>query len=159
VSSTTGVVTLVGPGAPNMTALPNSLSFGPTGTLFAYQTASGGFFDSVNTSTGVASTIGPFPTGHSSSGDLAFAGGTLYLSTTDPVADTLMKVDPVTGATVAIGPIGFAHVFGLVGSQGQLFGFTSAGQLLRINTTTGAGTVIGIIGPPYQGAASPPSQT
>src|SRR5262249_55206381 len=89
VDPVTGLATLVGPAVPNMTALPNALVFGSTGTLYAYQAGSGGYFDSVDPSTGLASTIGPFPTGHSSSGDLAFAGGSLYLTAVDPTADSL----------------------------------------------------------------------
>jgi hypothetical protein len=152
----TGAATLIGPAVPNMTADPTALVFGPTGTLYAYQSAGGGYFDSVDPATGIASTIGPFPTGHSSSGDLAFAGGLLYLTAVDPTPDSLLKIDPSTGATTTVGPIGSGSVFGLVGSFGQLFGFTGDGKLLQIDPLTGAGTVLKTGGEDFFGAASPP---
>ena len=153
VDPVTGHVTPVN-SVSNMTAEPNALVVGPTGTVFANQTFGGGYLDSVDPATGVATLIGT-PSA-ASSGDLAFlTGGTLYMSINDG-ADALATVNPTNGVTTTVGSIGFTSVYGLVGSFGQLFGFTTAGQLLLINPLTGAGTQIASGGPDVFGAASPP---
>ena len=58
---------------------------------------------------------------------------------------TLVQIDPVTGTSTVIGPVGYA-VNGLTydSTTGTLYGSArSGGGLLTINTTTGAGTLVG----------------
>jgi len=52
----------------------------------------------------------------------------------------LIGVNAGTGAGSLIGNIGFTSVFGLNYSGSTLYGFTSGGQTITINTTTGLGT-------------------
>lgn len=68
---------------------------------------------------------------------------------------TLFLIDPLSGAGVPIGPIGFNGVSGIsVDGNGRMFGSCNADNifgtvsagLIRINPLTGAGTLIGKIG-------------
>ena len=86
----------------------------------------------------------------------------------DPVGytvgfNTLYRIDMATGQTVSVGPIGFADVEGLAfSSSGILFGVADAGSgdpnssltdlLIRIDTNTGAGTLVGPLGLQGQGS-------
>jgi hypothetical protein len=63
---------------------------------------------------------------------------------TDPgcESDMLAEIDPVTGRATMIGLTGFQQVFGL-GFWGDLvYGFTNDGEFIRINVTSGAGTLV-----------------
>jgi hypothetical protein len=71
----------------------------------------------------------------------------------------LVTLDAATGAGTLVGPIGQDNVFGLVSSYGTLFGMTSNGELLIIDPSTGAGTVVSTGGPTVFGAASLPDTT
>jgi hypothetical protein len=87
----------------------------------------------------------------------------------DPVGytvgfNTLYRIDMATGQTTAIGPIGFTDVEGLaLASDGTLYGVADAGSgeptssitdlLIRINTTTGAGSLVGQLGLQGQGSS------
>ncbi|MFN8523580.1 MAG: hypothetical protein U0821_10835 [Chloroflexota bacterium] len=66
----------------------------------------------------------------------------------DSNADILYCVNLATGATTAIGNVGFADVDGLTfDSNGVLFGTDDASDMLiTINLTTGAGTAVGKLG-------------
>jgi len=54
----------------------------------------------------------------------------------------LVTVDPSTGAVTQIGPTGYPELFGVAYQNGQVFGFThdGTGDVITIDTTTGAGT-------------------
>jgi len=51
-------------------------------------------------------------------------------------------VDPTNAASNQKGAFGFSSVFGLGFDSGILYGTTTNGQLISINTTTGAGTLV-----------------
>ena len=142
-----GAITVVGSlGVGDM----NALTFDKNGNL--YGAGNGGAFYTVNKATGAASNVGPM--GFFSSGDLAFtADGTLYAAgTLDPFGpDSLIRIDLGTGKGTAVGSIGFNLVFGLNVQGSVLYGLTSAGQLLTINTSTGAGTLVRDTGLPVTG--------
>jgi PEP-CTERM motif len=141
INTTTAAATLVG----NLGISANSLVFGADGTLY---TANNQLY-TVNTSTGVASLVGGgcggiFGCGYASSGDLAFIGGNLYLSSLgfsfDP--DNLFRLNTTTGVGTLVGPIGFRTVFGLATDNNiDLYGITGT-NVLGINTATGAGTIL-----------------
>ena len=65
----------------------------------------------------------------------------------DAPSDVLYEINPATGNTTPIGPIGFVDVFALGFDQsGQLFGVSDVTkQLISIDTETGNGTLIGTI--------------
>jgi len=70
------------------------------------------------------------------------------------VAGNLYEVDPSTGATTMVGPIGFAVTGMAFAADGTLYGITPIGggvaaagtpYLIRIDTSTGAGTPVGTL--------------
>lgn len=76
-----------------------------------------------------------------SSGDLAFIGGSLYLSTASS-PDRLQRISTTTSVDTDVGSIGFSNVFGLASPNGtDLYGFSGT-QVLSINAATGAGTSV-----------------
>jgi MYXO-CTERM domain-containing protein len=113
----------------------NSLVFGADGTLYA---ANSGLY-TINTTTGAATLVGSGG-GYGSSGDLAFIGDSLYLSSVS--GDNLYELDVLTGIGTFIGNIGFGAVYGLATDNNiDLYGV--AGQnILSIDTVTGAGSVL-----------------
>ena len=124
-------ITLVG----NLGTSLNSLVFGADGTLYA---ANSGLY-TINTTTGAATLVGSGG-GYGSSGDLAFIGDSLYLSSVS--GDNLYELDVLTGIGTFIGNIGFGAVYGLATDNNiDLYGV--AGQnILSIDTVTGAGSVL-----------------
>lgn len=137
INSTTASATRIG--SSGSTSNINSLVFGSDGSLYG---ASNGLYK-FNTSTGAGSQIGAnFSGGTSSSGDLAFVAGQLYLSTLGASFDRLTKLNTSTGLNTDVGSIGFASVFGMASPNGaDLYGF-SDNRVLSINSTTGAGSLL-----------------
>ncbi|NEQ46471.1 MAG: PEP-CTERM sorting domain-containing protein [Leptolyngbya sp. SIOISBB] len=115
----------------------NGLGFDDSGNLFG--TGNGSLF-SLDLGTGAASTVGsgvgsPF----SSSGDIAYDGSQFFATSNDGANNSLWSINAITGVGTRIGDIGFESVFGLTYQDSTLFGFTASGDILTINTTTGAG--------------------
>ena len=132
INKATGAATLVGSlGSGSF----NALTFGSNGTLYA-ATNQGGSLYTVNTGTGAATLVGAI--GFSSAGDLAFHGGTLYMSTT---TGHLISVDTSTGSGTDVGDIGYgAGVFGLANNTDNNVLYGVAGtNLFAINPVTGVG--------------------
>jgi len=128
INKSTAATTLVGNFGPTL----NSLVFGADGTLYAANNS----LYKLNTSTGAATLIGSG--NYSSSGDLAFVAGNLYLSS---AGDSLFRLNTTTGAGTNVGAIGFSAVYGLATDNNiDLYGLTGT-SVLDINTTTGAGSV------------------
>ena len=135
IDKNTAATTYIG----NLGTTVNSLVFDSAGTLFAANSA----LYTVNVSTGAASLVGGGGTGYNSSGDLAFIGGKLYLSSCcSDSGDALMQLNPLTGAGSLIGDIGSYGVYGLASDNNvDLYGITGT-SVIGINTTTGAGTML-----------------
>jgi len=95
----------------------------------------------------------PFPLGSSEADAMAFIGGTLYVSNTEPPRTFLFAVDPSTAAGASVGEVGFNHVADLAydAATGVLLGTAhTVWKLIRIAPDTGAGTVIGTTHTPSQ---------
>jgi hypothetical protein len=110
-------------------------------------------FYTVSTSTGAASLVGSGL--YDSSGDLETdpsASGSLFLtSQPDASTDQLWVIDSATGTGTSLGDIGYAEVFGLAYTNGTLYGFNDVGNdVLTINTTTGAGTLLTSYSPNFE---------
>ncbi|MGS4886538.1 cadherin domain-containing protein [Roseibium sp. MB-4] len=114
----------------------NALEFGPDGTLYAADTS--GKLYSVDFNDGSLTTIGQMDYG--SAGDLAFANGSLYLSTS---TGKIVEIDPDTGATIdVVATLPVSNAFGLVGDDGgQLYAFTNGGRVYQIDPETGTVSV------------------
>ncbi len=81
---------------------------------------------------------------YTTSGDLVgLPDGYLYWTIAEEDADGLVRVNPTTGATVYIGSIpGFTNIFGLGYDDGQLYGFNSWGETIRISPEDGTPELI-----------------
>jgi hypothetical protein len=133
IDKTTAASTLIG----NLGTSANSLVFDSSGVLY---TANSSLY-TVNTSTGAASLVGDLGGPFSSSGDLAFVGGELFLSASVG-RDSLVKINTSDGSGSLIGNIGFPSVFGLASPNGtDLFGL-AGNNILSIDPTTGNGASI-----------------
>ena len=124
----------------------------------------------IDTSTGnVASSVAltgvNANTGGGNITSLAFdpISGFLYGNTTPGFGDALRgddlyQINPATGALTFVGVINFDNIFALAFDQlGTLFGISSGGELLSIDTSTGAGTSIaaGLVGGLFDIASRP----
>lgn len=137
----------IDPGTAQVTAVGSlgitdvtSLDFGPGGILYTANTS----LCKINPQTGAASVIGQGgDIQYMSSGDLAFLGSRLYLTSTFVTgSNALVRLDPATGVATLVGSIGFTNVFGLSSNDGvTLYGFSGT-KVLTINPTTGAGTLL-----------------
>jgi len=134
IDKTNATPTLVG----NLGASVNSLVFDSSGVLYAANNA----LYTVNVGTGAASRVGNGGSSYQSSGDLAFVGGNLFLSSVGREVDGLVMLDPLTGVAVSIGDIGFSAVYGLATDNNiDLYGLAGT-RVLSINSVTGAGTFL-----------------
>jgi len=119
------------------------LAFRQDGILFG---CSGDALYQINPNTGTATLVGAMGV-NSSIFDIKFGGGgNLYLVESSNLVEnsTLYLVNTSTGQALQIGQngaIGFG-VWALDFGNGTLFGFTSGGQIVSINTTTGVGTFV-----------------
>jgi len=121
----------------------NSLSAGPGGLLYA---ANSNVY-SIDPDTGATFFLGSLPPGHSSSGDIAFIGDRMFVSTNSPCGGALVEFDVMTGMAVVIGGDGLGCVYGLatVGSElfivncdGKIGTFDPSSGVARIFSTTSA---------------------
>lgn len=136
INTTTGASTSIG--SHNLgTGNKNSLVFDAAGNLFAANSS----LYTLNTATGASTLIGSGGSSYQSSGDLAFVGGELFLSSSHGPGDTLVKLNTSTGIGTDVGSIGFSNVFGLATpDNGNLYGVSGTG-VLTINTASGAGAL------------------
>jgi streptogramin lyase len=118
-------------------AFINGLDFRATGVL--YGTGQDSLY-TIDTTTGFATLVGSNGGLYQSAGDIAFAPDDSLFMTTD--TNLLVQLNPLTGAATLIGAIGFTDVYGIDFIGNALFAITSGGQLLTVNTTTGAGTLV-----------------
>ncbi len=73
--------------------------------------------------------------------------------------DTLVLVNRMTGEGVELGSVGFSRVFGLTAGWDALYGLTSEGQLITLDSRTGQGTLVHTFeGLRWYGAASTPAR-
>jgi len=137
----TGNATWVGPLS---SGYMNALVFSPTGTLYAASNLSQSLF-TINTSNGQTTSLGSIMTINSgmsvySAGDLAFNGGSLYLSTT---ANRLVRINlDKLYESEAMGPLGYSNVFGLATADNGLLYGVSGYNVFSVNTATGADTFV-----------------
>ena len=84
-------------------------------------------------------------TGWDTSGDVVgLPDGLLYWTIRGTTSDVLVTVDPVTKAESVKGDVGFERLFGVGYDQGQgrLYGFSASGEVIEINASTGAGSLL-----------------
>ncbi len=137
------------------------LTFLKDGTLLATDKAGG--VRIVNPSSGLTTEVGSFGGGYATAGDLvAVNDGTMYaISDEGPngnenTDNVLLTVDTDTGVASPVGQIGFGGVFGVAYAGGHVYAFTNTGQVIEIDRTTGAGSLIKTYPVEFWGAAVTP---
>lgn len=136
VPGTNTVLRTVGPNS------ANSLGGGPDGMLYTADT----LVHRVHPDTGATTTVASLPEGHFSSGDVAFLGTRLFVSTESPCGGGLVEVDLVTGTSTLLGGDGLGCVYGLatvddvlyvVNCDGKIGTFDpDSGEMVVVATTT-----------------------
>lgn len=135
---------------------PNGMAIDEDGT--AYVTG-GNTLYTVNLTNGTASAVGSG--NYSSSGDAVITKqGVLYMTSSRILnTDTLVLVDGLDGSGMLIGPTGHGEIWGLTAAWGRMFGMTSRGELIEINSGTGASTLRHTFNNiSFYGAASTPNR-
>jgi hypothetical protein len=145
-------------GAPTVVAMLslgvplNALDFAADGTLYG---AGGSDVYTIDLKTGKLEQVATYPVPYTSSGDLAIIGNQLLATVTgSPGTDTLLSIDLTTFETTVIGQTGFIQIYGLAAYGTQLFGYTSAGQVLQIDPTTAKSTVLAKTSTTFYGASA-----
>jgi hypothetical protein len=143
---------------------PNALSFVPKGTVDANEEALVGydnrivdgsnvtFYERIDLKDGKITEIGQLQKDlvslrYESSGDIvSLEGGKSYLTgrLAEPgSADVLLEVNPKTGEIIkVIGSTGFQQLYGLAYWEGSAYGFSGTGQVVKIDVSTGKGTLV-----------------
>ena len=130
----------------NVSSTNVALTFQTDGTLLASDTT--GAVRTIDPVSGTIVEIGTYGAGFDTAGDLvAVADGTMFgISSKGPgttkTSNVLLTVDPKTGVAQGVGPIGYDEVFGIAYSRGNVLAFTRAGEIIKIDPKTGAGTVV-----------------
>lgn len=141
-----GVVTLIGPLDPDeeIYTTPVAMAVDPAdGTIYVWNntgtTTPNGALLMVDPDTGLATIVGTPPSEATSFGALAFAAdGTLY-----GIGASLYEIDTTTGAVTEVGSLGGSVVYAAAfDASGTLYGVDTDGNLVTINTATGAATVV-----------------
>lgn len=115
----------------------NSLVFGSDGLLYS---ANNGLYE-VDVESGATSLIGSGG-GYLSSGDLAFVGDNLYLTSLSFSTDQLYRLNKETGSGSKIGEIGYSNVLGLATDHHlNLYGLSGT-KVLLIDTSDGSAVSI-----------------
>lgn len=120
----------------------NALDVAPDGTLYG---ASDDVVYAFDVARGEARPVASFPTGLTSSGDLAFVEGRLYASGRPSLvapSDMLVEVDLGTGRAGILGPFGQDCVWALAPLGPSLYALTCDGLLLSVDLATGATTTL-----------------
>lgn len=133
----------------------NALDVAPDGRLYGAADDRIFVFD---TALGTATEVARLPTGLSSSGDLAFVEGRLFITAyrafTD-VSDWLVEIDLASGAGAVVGELGFDCVWALAPLGPALYGLTCEGQILEIELATARTRSLAFMpGRAFWGAAS-----
>ncbi len=130
-----------------------ALDVAPDGRFYG---ASEGDVYLLDVTTGTATVVARLPLGFEASGDVAFVEGELLATANRaPFEDDMLVHVPLDGsASELVGTIGRRCVWGLAPFGRLLYGLTCSGELLSIDPTTGAGTVLATPGSEFYGAAA-----
>ncbi len=126
----------------------NSLGAGPDGQLYAASTQ----VYRIDPDSGASMVLGSLPAGYSSSGDVAFLNGRMYVSTSGPCGGALVQFDVASGTGTVIGGDGLGCVFGLATAGGTMFIVNCDGKTGVFDPTTGVAQVLSTTGVSAYGA-------
>lgn len=111
----------------------NSLAAGPDGFLYAASES----VSRIDPDTGENSIVATLPPGASSSGDIAFLNGRLFVSTDGPCGGGLAEVDIQAGTSAMRGGDGLGCVYGMASANGVLFLVNCDGTVGTFDPNTG----------------------
>lgn len=135
INPTNAAVTQVCPVTVDMVAL----TFSSDGELFAGG-SDGVHIINVNNCRTTPLAVGG---GYETSGDLVgLPDGYLYWTVRGGSRDELVRVDPLSGQTRWIGPIGFSKIYGLGYDDGILYGFNDYGDIIAISPQNASATAL-----------------
>ena len=84
------------------------------------------------------------------------ASGQMYGTAPGPSSDLLVKVNTATGVASKVGTTGKSSVWGLAYAGSRVVGFTTAGEIIKIDPVTGSTTLLANTGIPFWGAGQSP---
>lgn len=141
-----------------MAGTSNGFAIDSTGRAFA---TSGSNVYNVNLLTGEFSLVGNMGSSFNSSGDCVVdKSDGLFMTSNGTGAingDDLVQISTTTGEATVLGSTGYSSIYGLTAAWGYMFGFTGGGQVVLLDSETGAGTLLhSFSGYSFYGAASSP---
>lgn len=116
-----------------VTVAANSLGAGPDGFLYA---ASSSVWR-IDPDAGEQTLVATLPPGSTSSGDIAFLNGRMFVSTDGPCGGGLAEVDVNSGTSTIRGGDGLGCVYGLASANGTLFLVNCDGTVGTFDPDTG----------------------
>ncbi len=121
-----------------LTGGPNSLAAGPDGMLYMANTT----VYRVHPDTSAVEIVALLPPGHNSSGDIAFVGDRMFVSTDSGCGGALVEVDVATGASFVLGGDGLGCVYGLATVAGVLYLVNCDGKIGTFDPDTGEARIL-----------------
>ncbi len=115
----------------------NSLAAGPDGWLYLADTT----VFRVHPDTQATELLGSLPPGHNSSGDIAFLGQRMFVSTNSPCGGALVEFDVATGTSWVLGGDGLGCVYGLATIAGVLYIINCDGKVGTFDPDTGVAQI------------------
>ena len=160
IDSESAVTTRVGTGTlpqtfNGLSFVPHDLAFGSAGpdVLVGSRNTDGVIFQ-IDPATGAATQIGDMGPYRSSGDIVAVRGFGIVATVNGGAGDLLVRLAPGTFAATPIGSgTGFGGLWGVGYWRDRIFGFSSSGDFVGIDTATGAGTLISNAGQGWWGAA------
>jgi hypothetical protein len=116
----------------------NSLGAGPDGLLY---TATIDVFR-VDVDTSAFELLGQLPPGHFSSGDIAFVGERMFVSTESPCGGAIVEFDVASGTSQVLGGDGLGCVWGLANVDGTLYVANCDGKIGVFDPDSGEARVV-----------------
>lgn len=131
------------------------LTFLPSGELLAAD--SNGDAKRINPTTGAVTYLGSYGGTYGSSGDLvAVASGQMFGTAPGSSSDLLVKVNTATGVATNVGPTRKSSVWGLAYAGARVIGFTTGGEIVKIDPATGTTTLLASTSTSFWGAGQSP---
>lgn len=116
----------------------NALGGGPDGKLYAAYD----IVYRIDPDSGAQEFVAALPEGHTSSGDIAFIGDRLFVSTDSGCGGSLVEVDVASGTAAVLGGDGLGCVYGLAPGGDRLFVVNCDGKIGTFDPATGEARVL-----------------
>ena len=118
---------------------PNGFCIDNDGNAFL---TSGSTLRAVNLATGASSVIGSMSPASSSGDCVVNKGNLLFMTSSHTTPDSFSRINGSNGTSTIVGQTGYDGIWGLTAAYSRVFGFTSDGEVIEIDVSTGATTLI-----------------